>query len=148
MFVRPFRVNFLMLHLDVRVDLYVNNNFVPGLYVGFSVYRSSNNTAGDPVIWNAVWTRSQEFQDVPNPTGFYRIPYTGKYLFTFYGIFTSGVSMSLFKNSTASESGATFTKHVPYDDMGSGDGSWIQLNGNGIEDFAAGEYVYVTTSTV
>ena len=56
--------------------------------------------------------------------------------------------MSLFKNSTASESGATFTKHVPYDDMGSGDGSWIQLNGTGIEDFAAGEYVYVTTSTV
>ena len=134
--------------LDVRGDLYVNNNFVPGRYVGFSGYRSSNNTAGDPVIWNAVWTKSQEFQDFPNTTGFYRIPYTGKYLFTFYGIFTSGVSMSLYKNSSASESGATYTKHVPYDDKGTADGSWVQLNGTGIEDFAAGEYIYVITSTV
>jgi hypothetical protein len=135
--------------LDVRGDLYLNNNLVLGRYVGFSAYRSSATTAGNanPIVWDAIWTKSIEFNDLPNTTGFYRIPYTGKYLFTFYCITGSSMNMELFKNSSASTSGRTFTKHVPYDDKGTGQGSWMQLNGNGIEDFAAGEYVHVTTST-
>ena len=55
--------------------------------------------------------------------------------------------MKLYKSSAASTSGRTFTKHTPYDDKGTGDGSWLQINGTGIEDFAAGEYVHVTTSS-
>ena len=134
--------------LDVRGDFYLNNNLVLGRYVGFSVYRSSATTGGDanPVVWNAVWAKSIEFNDLPNTTGFYRIPYTGKYLFTFYCIAGGTLNMQLFKNSSASTSGRTFTKHVPYDDKGTGEGTWFQLTGNGIEDFAAGEYVHVTTS--
>jgi hypothetical protein len=130
--------------LDVRGDLYVNNNLVVGRYVGFSAYRSSSTTGdANPVVWNEVWTKSIEFNDVPNTTGFYRIPYTGKYLFTFYCIATSNIVMTLFKSSTASISGRTSTQHVPYDDKGTGEGTWLQLNGNGIEDFTAGEYVHV-----
>ena len=120
-----------------------------GRYVGFSAYRSSATTGGDanPVVWNAVWTRSPEFLDVPNTTGFYRIPYTGKYLFTFYCITGGSLNFQVFKNSTASTSGRTFTKHIPYNDKGTGEGAWLQLTGSGIEDFAAGEYVHATTSS-
>ena len=97
-------------------------------------------------MWNAVWTKSIEFNDAPNTTGFYRIPYTGKYLFTFYCITSGSLYAKLYKSSAASTSGRTFTKHIPLDDKGTGDGSWLQVNGTGIEDFAAGEYVHVTTS--
>ncbi len=132
--------------LEVQGDFYVNNNFVPGRYVGFSVYLKTSESAGDVTVWDGIYSRSQEFMDLPNTTGFYRIPYTGKYLFTFYGLFGGTSNMSLYKNSIASTSGGSFTKHVPYHDKGSGEGTWMQVVGSGVDDFAAGQFIYTICS--
>ena len=129
--------------LDVRGDLYVNNNFVPGRYVGFSLYAKTSVSAGVVTVWDGVYCKSQEFAGLPNTTGFYRIPYTGKYLFTFYGLFGATSNMTLYKNSSASTTGGSNTKHIPYHDKGSGEGTWMQLVGSGVDDFAAGQFVYM-----
>ena len=129
--------------LDVRGNLYVNNNFVPGRYVGFSLYAKTSVSAGVVTVWDGVYCKSQEFAGLPNTTGFYRIPYTGKYLFTFYGLFGATSNMTLYKNSSASTTGGSSTKHIPYHDKGSGEGTWMQVVGSGVDDFAAGQFVYM-----
>ena len=116
---------------------------MPGRYVGFSLYAKTSVSAGAVTVWDGVYCKSQEFAGLPNTTGFYRIPYTGKYLFTFYGIFSATSNMTLYKNSSASTTGGSSTKHIPYHDKGSGEGTWMQLVGSGVDDFAAGQFVYM-----
>jgi hypothetical protein len=134
--------------LDVRGDLYLNNNLVLGRYVGFSVYRSSSTSGSSssiPVPWNAVWATSEEFTGAgsTDTSGLYRLPYTGAYMYSIYGISTAAISWTLRLNSSKA-AGGTSTKQIPYNDASAG--TWNAVAGSGVIRASAGQYISICSS--
>jgi hypothetical protein len=134
--------------LDVRGNFYLNNNLVVGRYVGFSVYRSASTTGLSstvPVPWNAVWATSEEFTGAgsTDTSGLYRLPYTGAYMYSIYGISTVALAWTLRLNSSKAAGGAV-TRQVPYNDGGAN--TWNAVAGSGVIRASAGQYISICAS--
>jgi hypothetical protein len=134
--------------LDVRGNFYLNNNLVVGRYVGFSVYRSASTSGSGgevPVPWNAVWATSEEFTGAgsTDTSGLYRLPYTGAYMYSIYGISTAAISWTLRLNSSKA-AGGTSTKQIPYNDASAG--TWNAVAGSGVIRASAGQYISICSS--